>query len=113
MPIYTLEAGRVIARDGEPLIFLGTHPPSAATPLEAIRRADELAHRIVALLNSDGLTLDRPEQRLLGTALRKLRSFSRNEIRRALAKGDAERVELHTTRVQRVETLLQRIPSDD
>ena len=55
MTVYTLEPGRVIARDGEPVAIIRT-PGSIYDFTDPARRkiddqTDALAHRLVAMLN--------------------------------------------------------------
>ncbi len=55
MQVYTLEMGRVISKDGEPLVTVARYPRLGANAGGYNLTADEadaLGHRIVALLNS-------------------------------------------------------------
>jgi hypothetical protein len=52
-PVYTLESGHVIARDGVPLLTLGRARSDSGHYEMVATEADALARRIVALLNDD------------------------------------------------------------
>lgn len=55
MTVYTLEPGRVIAKDGEPLVTVARYPRIGANTAGynlTAGEADRLALRMVALLNS-------------------------------------------------------------
>lgn len=62
MPLYMLEAGRCITRDGVPIATIdGVRPDGWKLTIGSAAELDRFAHAIVALLNAPTVTVRVPD----------------------------------------------------